>query len=649
MTRQAIDVGPRCVSLLARCALALLLGGCSPAETTGPFLVATVSVSPVSDTLLVGRTRQFTATTTNAGGQVLRGRPVTWTTSDAAVATVSDTGLVTAVGAGSATVTATSVGKTGTAEVAVPAPVAEVTVSPGADTLLAGRTRQLTATTRDASGNVLPGRAVAWTTGDAAVATVSGAGLVTAVSAGSATIRARSEGKEGTAAVTVKAFSPLPNGVEVKVPATTVGEQQYYMIAVPADRESLVVSVYIPAGDAGFGDPSLFVYTDTSLATLMCSGSAAGADRCRFALPPAGSYAVRLRANTAFAGYAVRATSYAPFMAQSVTAGSSRTCALTIAGAAYCWGWPPLGNGMATLRLVPVPVATRLTFASLSTGGSTCGLTAAGAAYCWGDNTYGEVGDGTGTSRLTPTAVAGGLSFASISAGGQHACGVTTGSAAYCWGANFDGQLGDGTTTSTLAPVPVAGGLAFASISFGTYTTCGLLTSGAAYCWGWNGGGSDLTPVPVAGGLTFASLNAGLGGHFCGLTAGGAAYCWGNNGWGQLGDGTTTSRVTPVPVAGGLTFASLTAGYFHTCGLTAGGVASCWGFGSLLGTGLSTDSHVPVAVAGGLAFVSISAGSFHTCGRITSGAVYCWGDGGNGQLGNGTTTSRPTPWPVLAP
>ena len=118
--------------------------------------------------------------------------------------------------------------------------------------------------------------------------------------------------------------------------------------------------------------------------------------------------------------------------------------------------------------------------------------------------------------------------------------------------------------------------------------------------------------MAVAGGLTFASLTAGDV-HTCGLTSGGAAYCWGNNDGGELGDGSTDRRLTPVAVAGGLTFASLTAGWVHTCGLTSGGAAYCWGYNSNgeLGDGSTTTGLTPVAVAGGLTFASLTRAAPH--------------------------------------
>lgn len=188
------------------------------------------------------------------------------------------------------------------------------------------------------------------------------------------------------------------------------------------------------------------------------------------------------------------------------------TCALTPAGQAYCWGanWSgSIGDGSSSGRTAPVPVAGDLVLAQLETGWyHTCGLTVEGIAYCWGTNTSGELGDGTTQSRLVPTPVAGGLRFSSLSAGNARTCGITLQGAAYCWGRSR--KQADAFTIvneSVLIPTPVPGGLAFSLLQTGTDLTCGLTTGGQAYCWGRNTSGEvgdgttveRLVPTQVLG------------------------------------------------------------------------------------------------------------------------------------------------------
>jgi uncharacterized protein YjdB len=176
------------------------------AANTGPVEpVASVGVTPASATVESNQTVQLTATLRDAAGNPLSGRVVTWTSSNTAAATVSASGLVTGKAAGSATITATSEGQSGTSAITVsaPVPVATVEVTPASATVDEGKTVQLTATLRDAAGNPLSGRVVTWTSDNTTAATVSANGLVTAKTAGSATITATSEGQSGTSAITV--------------------------------------------------------------------------------------------------------------------------------------------------------------------------------------------------------------------------------------------------------------------------------------------------------------------------------------------------------------------------------------------------------------------------------------------------------------
>ncbi len=251
------------------------------------------------------------------------------------------------------------------------------------------------------------------------------------------------------------------------------------------------------------------------------------------------------------------------------------------------------------------------------------------------------------------------LALSSVSAGGNHTCGLTFEGKAYCWGSNSFGQLGDLSVERRDRPVPVSGGLTFLRISAGFSHTCGIASGGAAFCWGRNAFGalgdgdaaefppSRNTPTPVAGGLTFATISAGWQ-HSCGVAPGGLAYCWGYDFDGQLGDGAGGgNRNAPAAVAGGLRFTSVSAGGSHSCGVTIAGGGACWGNGAVgeLGAGATTFAHAPVAVEASLTFISIDAGNRHTCARAVTGA-FCWGDNVNGAVGDGSRDQRRTPTPV---
>ena len=281
------------------------------------------------------------------------------------------------------------------------------------------------------------------------------------------------------------------------------------------------------------------------------------------------------------------------------------------------------------------------TVATVSASGLVSGVAAGTASIV---ATYEGV---AGPSSVTVRA---GLVFASVSPAASHTCALTTGGAAYCWGDNQLGELGTGSTTGpqtctigqtgfpcSRTPAAVGGGLAFTTLTGDSYYfTCGLTQGGAAYCWGFNGDGelgdgtrtTRSSPVAVAGGLTFASLSAGAF-HACGLTPAGVGYCWGDNSYGQLGDGTQTFRTSPVPVSGGATFASITAGGSHTCAVTTTGVTACWGLNSSgqLGwgsmTGPSTCVYVGSNYACGVAPVTVTGQIAFA--RLSAGASHTCG------------------------
>jgi hypothetical protein len=343
----------------------------------------------------------------------------------------------------------------------------------------------------------------------------------------------------------------------------------------------------------------------------------------------------------------------------AVSAGGAHTCALARDHSAYCWGANAkgqVGAGTTIDYSSPVIVASGIT--SVSAGGNHSCAIASARLYCWGLNGDGQLGDGTKITRLNPTPTTWVLGAVNrVTAGGAHTCGVSDqdawdygttsdyGTRSVCWGSDAYGQVGN------LWDVPLIYALAA-----GAAHSCGtnFESSPQLYCWGSNiygqlGTGTTLTmsrPALHVGSLSGnGSLSAGRS-HTCAqlsVSSTDGLFCWGLNHAGQLGDGTTVERLSPVLVVGG-PFSSVSAGGSHTCALTSAGAAYCWGANDhgQLGDGTTTMRTTPVLVSGGLAFLSISAGGNHTCG-VTLVATYCWGANGNGQLGNGTTTDSAVP------
>jgi hypothetical protein len=324
---------------------------------------------------------------------------VTWSSEQASIATVNPpSGVVTAVASGSATIKATSEGKTGSAVITVSAvPVASVSIAnPVAQPMERTLTTQLVATTRDASSNVLTGRAVTWTSSAPTIASVDATtGLVTALDRGTAKITATSEGKTAT-----------------------------------TDLEVIILYKSITAGSGFSCDLG-------SIGIATCWGNNGGQD---------GRLGNGVLDNASLADSPLEVVVLGGLRFTQISSGDRHSCGITAAGAAYCWGSNGLGQlgapSVSSWAHQPVAVTGSLVFTQISAGEThTCALTAAGAAYCWGENGVGQLGTGNTTDATSPVAVAGGIVFAQISAGTSNGqvpttCGVATNGRAYCWGSD---------------------------------------------------------------------------------------------------------------------------------------------------------------------------------------------------------------------
>ena len=347
---------------------------------------------------------------------------------------------------------------------------------------------------------------------------------------------------------------------------------------------------------------------------------------------------------------------------QNIASTQAHTCVIFdvpggVTGGVQCWGaggTGALGDGKSTSSSLPVIVQNPgntgpLTGATaISAGGQdegnttneTCAIATNGAnsnaALCWGYAADGRIGDAGTTNRSIPTQVSGLTSgVKSITAGSSFACAVNSSSQAMCWGYNGYGVLGLNNSGSGTHSTP--------SAVLGTGGTGNLGSLTSIY-----GSGND---------------------HVCAMSSTGGVYCWGNGTSGDIGDAGTTQRNLPVvvqQVGGGAALAnvvSLSVGDNFNCAVQSTGRAVCWGENGdgQLGNGDTADKSTPVMVIdtaevkssttflGGIAtntWGSISSGSYSTCAQIPgagstaanpTGSVTCWGfEGAQGELGHGT-------------
>jgi len=230
--------------------------------TVSNIPVSSVSIVPSSLSLQQGGASQLSAVTRDVDGNILTGRAVTWSSSSDAIAVVSSLGRVTAVSAGTATISAASEGVVGTASVTVSnVPVATVQVTPSNPSLQVGATLDMTATMRDANGNILSGRPVTWATGNSSIATVDNAGVVTAVATGSTNVNATSEGQTGSTTITV---------ATVPVASVTVTPSSPQMF--PADVLQFTATARDASGNQLFGRPVIWSSNAPGIASVNGSG-----------------------------------------------------------------------------------------------------------------------------------------------------------------------------------------------------------------------------------------------------------------------------------------------------------------------------------------------------------------------------------------
>ena len=546
---------------------------------------------------------------------------------------------------GTARIRAASGSAADSAVLRVATPAATVTLTPVAGIVLPDRTLTVTAVVRDSAGTVITAPALAWSSADTAIATVSSTGVVRGVRLGRTTVQAR-------AATAVAAAT-----VDVVAPVVTIQVRPYDLTLVVGGVLPLTATLLDAGNRVLTGRAVLWTVSDTLVAGVSADGVVTGRAPGLVTVAAAVEDAVgAVTLGVAEVTWAAVATSL-----------DGHTCGVGTSGRVFCWGSDQsgqLGSGrQLSWLLSPIAVIGEPPpFVQVAPGLThTCAITPAGGLYCWGSNFDGQFGDGTTTGSTDPEPVALPQPLRAIGAGFGHTCGLAD-SSAYCWGRGNGGQLGDSTYGSSTLPRAVVGGHRFGSLASGENHVCGITGSGAAWCWGVHrygevgdgsvpGPNTRFAPTAVAGGLLFRTISAG-GHHTCGITTDSLAYCWGLNDQGQIGN-TTTDRcesgapcaVAPRRVAPPRRVVAVSAGRAHSCAIATDGLTYCWGDGrnGELGDGNQTSTMLPVAVAGGLALTAVSAGAGYTCGVTAAGTAYCWGANPDGRRGDGTRAGSPVP------
>jgi alpha-tubulin suppressor-like RCC1 family protein len=298
----------------------------------------------------------------------------------------------------------------------------------------------------------------------------------------------------------------------------------------------------------------------------------------------------------------------------AVSAGVNFTVALRQADSTvWSWGYNgygQLGDNTIMQHSVPVKASGLSTAFAVTAGGyHVVVLNSDYSASSWGNNVNGQLGDGTTLQDQVPAPVSGMNSFTAVAAGGSHTVALKSDGTVWTWGRDAEGQLGDGMTGQRVAPWQVTGLSGVTAVTAGSAHTVALMSDGTVRAWGRNAEGQlgdgttiqRLTPVQI-GGLNNVTALAGGVNYTLALKSDGTVWAWGYNGFGQLGDSTTVQRLTPVQVKllpGAVTVA-VTAGSFHAAALNSDGTIWTWGGNSYgqLGDGTTIQRLTPVSVSG---------------------------------------------------
>lgn len=320
---------------------------------------------------------------------------------------------------------------------------------------------------------------------------------------------------------------------------------------------------------------------------------------------------------------------------KKVACGYHNTLAIKENGTLWSWGanlHGSLGDGTENSTSSPIQIGTETTWSELAAGNAywdgSAGIKSDGTLWLWGYNEEGSIGDGTTDKKSSPVqTIAGGNNWKQVSRAWDHTGAVKTDGTLWMWGNNYRGSLGDGTEDSKSSPVQtIAGGTNWKQVSVGGQDSdspfaAAVKTDGTLWLWGYNNDGqlgdgtTDNKSSPVqtmAGGTNWSKVSCG-GYYVTALKTDGTLWTWGYNGYGNLGDGTTNNSSSPVQVAGN-NWVEVIAGYSNAIARKSDETIWTWGDNSSgeLGTGDTNNVSSPVQVGTNTTWTQVSAGYYHT-------------------------------------
>ena len=297
-------------------------------------------------------------------------------------------------------------------------------------------------------------------------------------------------------------------------------------------------------------------------------------------------------------------------------------------------------------------------------GSHTMAIKTDGTLWGWGQNTNGQLGRGSLVSTQSPVQIGTLTTWKTVACGHNHSLMISNDGSLWSTGFNTYGQLGDNTTVRKSSPVQVEPTTKtnWVAVDGGLNFSIALDSSGSIWTWGFAGNGElgdgttvdKSSPIQVGTLTTWAKITAANGGAYA-IKTDGTLWSWGFGVWGALGDGTETAKSSPVQIGTLTNWQKVSGGGYYGLAIRGtDGTGSLWAWGyngqGQLGDGTTTNRSSPVQIGTLTNWKEISAGhdsggaAFGTSMAIkTDGTLWAWGYNNDGLLGDETTVSKSSP------